>query len=363
MRQTAWLAMLAAAGMAVAAGGPSRLQAALQDDLVVHLKFDGNTNDSSGRGNNGTSASPLFYLPASTNSDGQTRQPFLGSGSLDLTYGEAAEFVTLANSLADLKFGTATDFTISLWAQRVVNTQSPTIGDPSLIGNKDWDAGGNPGWVIFDTNDNWGWNYADSAGKRRDFEGRALPAGEWHNITVTHDRDGFASFYHDGTFLGTRSLVGLASVDTDTLGNNTNIGQDGVGDYGSKASHNLDDIGIWRRALNGAEVLTIVKEGRSGVDLSGITDVLVAGDVNLDGVTNAADYAIWNANVGFTTGTGAGSDASYAKGDADFNGTIDLGDFKIIADYANPPLGVPEPTSVVLVAIGFAGLGLVRKFR
>jgi hypothetical protein len=360
MRQTAWLAMLAAAGLAVAAGGPSRLQAAIQDDLVVHLKFDGNTNDSSGRGNNGTSNAPLFYLPASTNSDGQTRQPFLGSGSLDLTYGEAAEYVTLATSLADLQFGTATDFTISLWTQRVISTSTPSISDPSLIGNKNWNNGNNPGWVVYADNDNWGWNYADATGVRRDFEGRALPAGEWHNITVTHDRTGLANFYHDGTFLGSRDISPLGVVDT-TLA--TNIGQDGTGTYSPKLSHNLDDIGIWRRALNGAEVLTIVKEGRSGVDLSGITDVLVAGDVNLDGVTNQADYTVWNANVGFTTGTGSGSDDSYAKGDADFNGIVDLADFKIISDFANPPLGVPEPTSVVLVAIGFAGLGLIRKFR
>ncbi len=49
IRQLAAIAALAVAGLA-----PTTTFAALRDDLVVHLAFDGNPNDDSGRGNNGT---------------------------------------------------------------------------------------------------------------------------------------------------------------------------------------------------------------------------------------------------------------------------------------------------------------------
>jgi hypothetical protein len=363
MRKTTRFAMLAAAGLALSLGGEGRLRAALQDGLVAHLKFDGNVNDSSGEGNNAIpGGTGLFFLPASSNSDGVARSPFLGTGALDLTYSDPNEFAVFSNTLTDLQFGAATDFTISVWMQRVINPDGADIGDPSIIGNKDWGGGGNQGWVIYDQDDRWGWNWKGLDGPRRDFAGRQLPAGEWHNITVTHDRDGLASFYHDGSLLGSLSIAGSGSVDTVDLGLTTNIGQDGTGAYGDKLSHNMDDMGIWRRALTASEVLTIVKEGRGGVDIAGIDEILVAGDVNEDGVTNTADYAIWNANVGFSTGAG-GTDLSYSLGDADFNGVIDLGDFKIIADNASPPLGVPEPSSLLLVACGAIALGVIRKLR
>lgn len=364
MRQTAWLAMLAISALAVAAGGATSLSAAITDDLVVHLRFDGNTDDSSPRNNDGApGGTGLFYIPASTNSDGVARTPFLGSGALDLTYAEPTEFVTFSSALADLQFGANTDFTVSIWAQRVINPNASDISDPSIIGNKDWDAGGNKGWVLFDRDEAWGWNWKGADGSRRDFDGRPLPAGEWHNIAVTQDRDGLASFYHDGTLLGTRNIAGSGDIDTDDLAQTTNVGQDGTGVYTPKLTHNLDDLGIWRRALTGAEILTIVKQGRSGVAISEISpdDVLVAGDVNGDGVTNNADYVVWNANVGFDNGTGSGTDDSYAKGDADFNGKIDLGDFRIIADAAHPPLGVPEPGAWALAVCGLLSLGLLRR--
>jgi hypothetical protein len=176
-----------------------------------------------------------------------------------------------------------------------------------------------------------------------------------------------ATFYQDGSLVGSVDISGSGNIDTNALEVplTTNVGQDGTGAYGPKLTHNLDDLGIWRRTLSPAEALTIAKLGRGGTAVGDIgpNDTLVIGDVNDDGVTNMADYLIWNANVGFNTGTGVGSDESYAKGDANFNGVIDLADFKLIAETANPPLGVPEPSTVLLMVGGVACLGLARKFR
>jgi hypothetical protein len=356
------LVVLFAAGLAVVVGGATTLRAAIQDNLVVHLALDGNTDDSSGRGNNAVAGTGgAFFLPGQ-NSDGVTRDPLIGSGSLDLTYGTATEYLVLANTLTDLSFGTSTDFSLSIWVQRVIdaNAGHANISDPALIATKDWDGGGNRGYVLYADNNRWGWNWAtDVAGSRKDFSGSLLPAGEWHHIAVTHDRDGLATFYHDGNQIGAVTLS-AGNIDVTDLGQNTNIGQDGTGVYGPTPSHNLDDIGIWRRALTPAEVFSIMLNGRRGVDISDAV-LYVPGDVNEDNVTDEDDYNIWNANVGFTTGTGFGTDASFAKGDADYNGVVDLADFKVIADNAAVPLGVPEPGSLALAAFGLGALVLLRR--
>ena len=92
MRHAAWLALLAAAGAASVATEATRLRAAITDNLAVHLRLDGNTEDSSPRNNDAaTGASALFYLPGA-NSDAVTRTPKIGAGALDLSFGDPLEY-------------------------------------------------------------------------------------------------------------------------------------------------------------------------------------------------------------------------------------------------------------------------------
>jgi len=62
-----------------------------------------------------------------------------------------------------------------------------------------------------------------------------------------------ASVYVDGVFAGSWSIVGLGTLNT---GNLITIGQDPTGSYGS-ATFDLDDVGIWRRALTAYQAASV----------------------------------------------------------------------------------------------------------
>jgi hypothetical protein len=87
----------------------------------------------------------------------------------------------------------------------------------------------------------------------------------------------------------------------------------------------------------------------------------VGPDFNGDGVVNLADFAIWKANVGITSG------ATVLQGDADGDGDVDGADFLFWqrnfgkpAPWSSPGLGganfdgaeVPEPTALAILLTG-----------
>jgi hypothetical protein len=91
----------------------------------------------------------------------------------------------------------------------------------------------------------------------------------------------------------------------------------------------------------------------------------VTGDYNNDGFVDAADYTVWRDSEGKV---GAGLDA-----DGDINGVVNQADYDIwLANFNHPPgagagggdtSGVPEPSSLVLLALGGAALGTCRRSR
>jgi hypothetical protein len=91
-------------------------------------------------------------------------------------------------------------------------------------------------------------------------------------------------------------------------------------------------------------------------------------DFNGDGVVNALDLAIWQANVGITIG------ASVLQGDADGDGDVDGDDFLIWQSNLGPYPGAgsgtgtglgaaPEPTGLALLLVGGLFATAVRRQR
>jgi hypothetical protein len=235
---------------------------AFSNSLVVHITFDGNYNDSSGRGNNATAVG----------------NPTLVAGK----FGQAMQFTTKSDGSEfdyatlgypnDLKFGVNVDFSISFWAN-----YTQQVDDPPFISNKNWDSSGNPGWGLFTQNNgHYRVNVTGTGGTKYDLGSSVTPLvrdGTWHNIVLSYARGAIVSVYTDGVLTSTGPDLTTGSIDTDSLGYHVNIGQDGRGTYtdgGSAGITNalIDDLGIWTRALSPQEAASIYTSGQAGKDLS-----------------------------------------------------------------------------------------------
>ncbi len=240
-------------------------------NLVAHLKFDGDYHDASGSGTDGSAVgTPSFEA-------GLVGQAVhVTSAGTPANNPSPNSYVTLGNP-AQLKFGT-NDFSIAFWAK--VMSQND---DKPFIANKDWGAGGNPGWVLATEGDGMKWNFRDDQSSRRDSPHVApqLENGSWHHVAVAFQRGISGFIYVDGQLVNSTKMAPdsgkvVGSADT-TLA--VNIGQDGTGlytdDTGAAAVDMLvDDLGIWGRVITPQEAAAIYSAGQAGKDLSQATVVI-----------------------------------------------------------------------------------------
>jgi CHRD domain/Concanavalin A-like lectin/glucanases superfamily len=282
--------LAAATALAVTAFAPATALGALRDDLVVHLPFDGNPNDNSGRGNNGT----LVNTP--TFAAGPLGQAVFVSNSPEA--GIQGNYVTLG-TVPDVLFGDSTDFSVAMWVQ--LNDFS---GDPSFFGNKNWNSGSNLGYVLATGDDRrLQWNFKEETTGRRDYDGPGgtLPAGVWTHIAMTVKRTGKISTYLNGQLVNQTDARPAAetpasTVDTDSIPElAVNIGNDGTGQYtdgGGQVHHvntGIDDFGLWRREVSASEISRIYSYGRGGTNIAGIpepTGIAITAQTPTDGAVN-----------------------------------------------------------------------------
>jgi hypothetical protein len=245
----------------------------LTNGLVLHLTFDGNLLDSSGRTNNGTAVGPLDYPPgqigkavhvSTTVDDSDPNDPIVS----------LASYINL-HTPADLQFSSNVDFTISYW---VNFTGDP--GDLPFFCNA-VNAYGNPGYTFAPSyqQGSWSWSLGDvhSVNYIGVYGQDAVGDAQWHHIVHTFDRHGSARTYVDGFFSDTRSVVPAGDLDT---GEATTIGQDPSGTYPEAGDLIIDDIGVWRRVLTEFEVEAIYAAGQAGksFDTYGPVKMVVASD-------------------------------------------------------------------------------------
>jgi len=234
--------------------------------LVLHLTFDGNLGDSSGRGNHGTGmhttktstntaapnpSNPDFYYEAA----GRIGQALhyhtatTNAGNGDVTN---AYYVTLGDK-ADLRFSSNVNFSVSYWAKFPPFNGENDLGDLPFIATATTSYGA-PGYTFAPSYQLGSWSYSLNGNVQLYGLDYLLDDGAWHHIAHTFDRTGLAITYIDGQQKDVRSVTAAGDLDT---GNAVTIGQTPTGTYPEEGYYDIDDVGIWRRALTSQEVVGI----------------------------------------------------------------------------------------------------------
>jgi hypothetical protein len=238
--------------------------------LVLHLTFDNTLTDATGRGNDGTG---IHISGTSSN----VASPSYVSGAIGQALHYATDTTTTNNTYVtlglrpDLQFSSNVSFTVAYWIQAPLNY---ALADLPFVTTTIGSTFG-PGLVLAYTYglspDNWpgGWAFSvfDAGGAGVGGRGAigSINDGNYHHLVHIFDRKNGVSTFLDGTSVGFQKQQGTsfqACGDVDT-GNWFTIGQDPTGTYPQSGSGDIDDLGVWRRALTPLEAASIYMAGIS----------------------------------------------------------------------------------------------------
>jgi autotransporter-associated beta strand protein len=260
----------------------------LTNGLVLHLPFDGDYKDISGRGNNGTSVgAPTFVT------DG-----IIGGKALhyftDTTLA-STNYVTLGVP-ADLQFGSSTDFTVSYWVRQPVGSTFTNLPFFATM-----PVGGATGWMFspYATATTWGGWYEALGTMTSPSIYTSFPDSglindfTWHHLVHSAQRSANVTTYLDGVQVDSQAIGFLGSLSSTTA---ANIGQDSSGAYAVSAAADIDDVAVWNRTVSPFEV--------SGMYLGGKVNHLSVAQPVAPPLTATTITSVTATNLSYTGGSG-----------------------------------------------------------
>jgi hypothetical protein len=216
-------------------------------DLVAYLPFNGDANDASGNGFDGTVIGALL-----------TKDRF-GNDNRAYKFDGDDDYILIDNKI-DVGDGDNSSFTISAWVRgghpkgnwnAVISTSNASYGIGYDIF---YNSPADKGETQFELSGAGGFTYVYTA--------HESDTSIWHHLILVVDRSTLtktASTYFDGQIL--TSNVNIAGIGDLYADYNTLIGRVRAGTYGSSWMHGeIDDIRIYRRALNVTEIIALYRE-------------------------------------------------------------------------------------------------------
>ncbi len=243
----------------------------------------------------------------------------------------------------ELKFGTDS-FTVTAW----LNCHEHS-GDPAIFGNKDWNNGGNAGWVFCMCDNEWKYNANTDGGSRVDSGYSYFSApieselDTWYHIALVVDREAETyTLYVNGQQYG-KSADFSGSGHTDSAYDDEwneypfTIGDDGTGIYNLSQTFacDYDEVAVFKKALSADDVVAIYTYAPAGEEAAVIktaaeeeltftadaAEVLKTADVYLtfeDGVKNVNGKYTVTSNGETTTANGKIGKAAHIASSANY---------------------------------------------
>ncbi|MDE1975232.1 MAG: peptidoglycan-binding protein [Patescibacteria group bacterium] len=213
--------------------------------LVGYWPLDGNANDASGNGNNGTLVgSPTFTTGV------------VGSGAVSLD-GTSQYVTTGSTGASTLNVGSGS-FTVSTW----IKTSYTSVTDKAIVAKRNNSANTESGYSIKIVNGKADFYFGDGTNGRSDNSSINVADQGWHLLTMVIDRSSNLKIgYVDGSV--------QVSHDISTIGAQTNTDALCIGstcynvDSGQSRYFpgSIDDVRIYNRALSAPEVSSIYQLG------------------------------------------------------------------------------------------------------
>jgi Concanavalin A-like lectin/glucanases superfamily len=255
----------------------------LTNGLVVYLDFEKNLLGKAGTTNNAVAVGTVGVETYTNGIIGTYAASFNNDGSGDAAPSDWAASLGDIDSLYD------GSFSFSIWVKT-----TDTLG--AFLGNKDWNSGGNIGWLISEYYTTF-LNYRAQDSTRHDIgPGFSWADNNWHHISAVFYRDINTVYTYVDSVLTAKASLGTTGFEslTPTSIATTLIGSSGNGSY--SAFGQIDDLGLWSRPLTEAEIIGIYRAGQSGqgIPKAGLpTPTLVVSSISNNTIT--LNYPAWAA--------------------------------------------------------------------
>jgi hypothetical protein len=297
--------------------------------LVGYWPFNGNANDESGNGNNGT------------NNGATLTADRFGNSNSAYSFDGVNDFIICNNNNMPTQ-----SMTISAW---VYQQDSFANAEYICLGSAN-----STKWGLIASNNNINLNYGRgcSGSGGSNLTNSPINLGEWnHLVYVSSGVGGTTQIYKNGVFIGQTTANTVGSCSTQNLYFGVDIFS--IPEY---INGKLDDIGIWDRALTQEEITNLYNANQCITNIT-VTDTLI---INV-GQLSYNNPVTWANNI-----TIAPNPAS-SQININFNNITDLngGTIKIInslgQEVANTPITISGTnTTMPITAWGGKGLYFVQ---
>jgi hypothetical protein len=264
--------------------------------LVGYWPFNGNANDESGNGNNGT-----------VNGATLTNDRCLNPNSAYNFDGLDDYILFNLNSISN-SFPASSATTTSVWV-KTADLNGPIIS-MSGVGGYEYLLHVGTLADIVQSSGNYGMLVRDNCcGTGNNIFGGNVTNNDWHMITVVRSSNGTLNLYKDGILdiISSASQSGALNFSTTTMAFGADLSWVIVSQSGGCGACNsvdqqhlngkIDDIGIWNRALNSQEILTLFSAQLTTVSVfAGSDQTICNGEQVILSATNSQNYG-WNNGV------------------------------------------------------------------